>query len=44
MHIVKIGDQIWSLENSKIKKYSSGDDIHHSTVTSEGIRSFFLWK
>lgn len=31
MHIVKIGDQIWSLENSKIKKYSNGDDIHHST-------------
>ena len=29
MHIVKIGDQIWSLENSKIKKYSNGDDIHH---------------
>ena len=31
MDSVKIGDQIWSLNNSTIKAFSNGEEIHHST-------------
>lgn len=31
MDSVKIGDQIWSLNNSTLKTFSNGEEIHHST-------------
>jgi uncharacterized protein (TIGR02145 family) len=31
MDSIKIGDQIWSTENSIIKKFSNGEDIHQCT-------------
>jgi uncharacterized protein (TIGR02145 family) len=31
MESIKIGDQIWSKENSIIKKFSNGEDIHQCT-------------
>ena len=27
---VKIGDQIWSLNNSTLKTFSNGEEIHHA--------------
>ena len=31
METIKIGDQVWSIDNSIIKKFSNGEDIHHCT-------------
>ena len=31
MENIKIGDQVWSIDNSIIKKFSNGEDIHHCT-------------
>ena len=35
MDSVKIGDQIWSLNNSTLKTFSNGEEIHHSTSKVE---------
>ena len=35
MESVKIGDQIWSLENSTIKKFSNGENIHQCTTKED---------
>lgn len=35
MDSIKIGEQIWSLENSTVKKFSNGEDIHQCTTKED---------